>query len=71
MLRLVLRLGVGALSAVEEDFIENQVLLTLNGDAILTQSGLYIIKNRNIKTLSTLSGDVLVTQSGFAIELTG
>ena len=70
MLRLVLRLGVGALSAVEEDFIENQVLLTLNGDAILTQSGLYILKNRK-KTLSTLSGDVLVTQSGLAIELTG
>ena len=70
MLRLVLRLGVGALSAVEEDFIENQVLLTLNGDAILTQSGLYILKIRK-KTLSTLSGDVLVTQSGLAIELTG
>ena len=69
MLRLVLRLGVGAPSAVQEDFIENKVLLTLNGDAILTQSGLYILKIRK-KTISTLSGDVLVTQSGLAIELT-
>lgn len=48
MLRLVLRLGFGAPGA-QEGFVESQVLLTLSGDAILTQSGLYILQNSTVQ----------------------
>jgi hypothetical protein len=47
MLRLVLSLGFG--STTQGDFVESQVLLTLSGDSILTQSGLYILQNSTVQ----------------------